>query len=329
MRHRLVLILVLALGLLRPAGGHAETAARGMWVWSGSGLIRDRAEQSHLLQEAARIGVTDLYLYIPTADYRTQRNGLQAFLRRAARHDVAVWGLDGCRCYFHDADGPQALYAMVDALISYNVRAAADARFAGFQTDNEPHDQGGYPASFHNGLADSQLSTSGGGVWQKTEADDREMLLRDWLRIQKTVDARLRRAGLRSSAAMVSYTEDYYGEPLTVTFAGKTTTAGRHMMRYVDDYVIMTYNTDPANAAARAAAQAAYASKLPSRPRIFASVETNTGVGDTISYGDTPGKQSKTVVLRDIAAIAQRLRRHAAFAGVGIHSWEGWKVLPD
>lgn len=334
MRLRLGFAVAIAVALAVLAAAAPAAAAerpRGMWVWRGVELVRDARAQRGLLAAAARAGVTDLYLYLPAGAYRSERARLAAFLRRMGAQGIAVWGLDGCRCYFRDADGPGGLLATVDAMVAYNARAGTKARFVGFQTDNEPQDQDGYPATFHNGKRDSALSRTDGGVWQASEALDREMLLRDWLSTQRAVDARLRRAGLRSGAAMVSFTEDYYGEPLSVTFAGKRTSAGRHMMAFVDDYVVMTYNTDPRNAAGRAAAQAAYASTLPParRPRVFASIETNAGVGAGVSYGDTPGKQSKAVALADMAAIARILKRHAAFAGVSIHSWEGWRVLPD
>ena len=91
----------------------------------------------------------------------------------------------------------------------------------------------------------------------------------------------------------------------------------------------MSYNTDPHNAAGRVAKQAAYASAQHSRStRVYAPLETHTGVGTNISSGDTSSKQSKTAVLRDIENITNFLRPHKAFSGVSIHDWAGWNALP-
>ncbi len=332
MRVRAALIaalLVLLTAFSAPPAAAAET--RGMWVWGGRALIADTAAQTALVEAAGPAGVTDLYLYLPAGAYRTERPKLRAFVRRMRANGIAVWGLDGCRYYFRDADGPSALFATVDAMIAYNAAVEPKARFVGFQTDNEPHDLDGYPPTLHNGKANSELSRTGGGVWQATEALDREMLLRDWIRTQRAVTKRLKRAGLKAGAAMIFYTEDYRGEPLSVTFEGRTTSVGRHLMRFLDEYVVMSYNTNPANAAGRLAAQAAYASTLPAgeRPRVLGAVETVTGVGARVSFGDTRGLRSKAIVLKRMEAMAKRLRRHAAFGGISIHSWEGWRALPD
>ena len=59
----------------------------------------------------------------------------------------------------------------------------------------------------------------------------------------------------------------------------------------------------------------------------MAVIETETGNGPTISYGDTPGKQSQAVVLKDIKTMEAELAGQGAFKGVGISSWEGWQDL--
>ncbi len=302
---------------------------RGMWIWHMERLIGDDAALARLFDATAHAGITDLYIYLPLNGYTADDKTLTAFIAAARRHNIAVWGLDGCRCYFKDADGPQKLYATINALIAYNDRVAPEGRFTGFQNISLPHDITGYRAAFHNGIPSSQLDQTGGGVWQKTAAADRQSLLIDWLDIQHGAYDRLKAHGLQAAAAMLSSTESYYGEPMTVTYQGVTDSLGHLMMNYTDDYIVLTYNTDPANAAGRAVAQATYASGLPlaHRPRVFAAIETDTGNGATISYGDTPGKQSQTAVLDDIATIENTLRAQPAFVGVGIHSWEGWQGL--
>lgn len=293
----------------------------GLWIWDGRDMVSHASQQARLMTEAATMGLTDIYLGLEARDYRDLKARLADFITGMTAAGIQVWGLDGSRGYFNDADGPSALYGHVDALIAYNEAVPATARFAGFQTDNEPQDVADFPAHFHNGLADSQLTPA--------QAAEREALLLDWLSIQTRVYDALKSHGLRTGAAMVFFTEDHYGEPLRVTWNGTRTSIGHLMMAVVDDYVVMSYNTDPAEAARRAAAQAAFASKLPQdvRPRLIAAMETNPGVGAGISYGDTPGKASKAAVLADRKTLSDILRVYPAFAGVSVHAWRGWQAL--
>ncbi len=294
----------------------------GLWIWDGPGLVKSPAQQQKLVAAIPELELTDIYVALPSGNYASLK-GLPAFIRLMSQNGVKVWGLDGCRCYFKDAGGPMPLYQNVAAMMRYNKTAPEEARFTGFQTDNEPQDLPDYPKHFHNGLATSKLSPA-----QKAERDD---LLRNWLDIQQTVYALLKEDHLRAGAAMVFFTEDYQGEPLKIDYNGVTANVGHLMMGYTDDYVVMSYNTDPENAAGRVAGQAAFASQLPAdvRPRILAAMETNPGVEAHVSYGDTPSKATKAQVLADRAALADRLRLYPAFAGVSLHAWSGWQALPD
>ncbi len=311
----------LCLGLVAAGPVQAEDV-HGLWIWEGAAMVKSPAEQARLVAAVPELKLTDIYIAIGSADYKGLKD-LPAFIRLMSKNGVRVWGLDGCRCYFGDADGPIALYQNVDALIRYNATAPEDARFVGFQTDNEPQDIEDYPKHFHNGLATSQLNDR-----QKQE---RQTLLANWLDIQQTVYALLKSNHLKTGAAMVSFTGDYYGEPLMIDYNGVHANVGHLMMGYTDDYVVMSYNTDPANAAARVAEQAAFASKLPPdiRPEILAAMEVDKGVEAKVSYGDTLGKNSKTAVLADRDAIAATLGAYPAFAGISLHAWSGWKALPD
>lgn len=319
MRGVLTGLLIVASLMATPA---AAGDVHGLWIWDGQGLVRSAAQQQKLVAAIAQLDLTDVYVALPTNGYASLK-GLPAFIRLMTQHGVKVWGLDGCRCYFKDAGGPMPLYQNVAAMMRYNEDAPEDARFTGFQTDNEPQDLPDYPKHFHNGLAASKLTPA-----QKSERDD---LLRNWLDIQQTVYALLKEDHLRAGAAMVFFTEDYQGEPLTIDYNGVTANVGHLMMSYADDYVVMSYNTDPENAAGRVAGQAAFASQLPPdvRPRILAAMETDAGVEAHVSYGDTPGKATKAAVLADRAAISERLHVYPAFAGVSLHAWSGWQVLPD
>jgi hypothetical protein len=319
--HRRTFIAALAVSTL-PFAAHAETPpVRGLWIWDGADMVNRTSEQNRLLREAATIHLTDIYLALRPSEYVDLKKKLTAFITRMSDAHIKVWGLDGSRGYFSDAEGPAALYAHVDTLVAYNDSVPAPARFYGFQTDNEPQDLPDYPQHFHSGLADSHLTPQ--------QAAEREALLIDWLLIQTTVYNTMKSNGLRTGAAMVFFTENHYGEPLKVTYNGVRASIGHLMMGVTDDYVVMSYNTDPANAAARVAAQAAFASKLPAdvRPRVIAAMETNPGIGAIISYGDTPGKQSKVAVMADLDVISQSLATYPAFAGVSLHAWRGWKVL--
>ena len=303
---------------------------RGLWVWNTRQLLADGAQAQIFLQSVHDLGATDVFLYLTAEDYGSSRASLRGLVSRLKAIGIAAWGLDGSRDYFSDGEGPTRLFASVDALVQYNAAVLPQERFAGFQSDMEPQDTTGFRASFHNELRDDQLDQKAGGVWQSSQALDREMLMRDWLDIHNTCRNKLTAAGLKFSAAMPFWTEDYYGAPVMVTYGGERASVGRQMMKSVHDYVIMSYNTDPANAAARAAVQVQMASALPfdKRPRVSAAVETHPGIGSHISYADTPGKNARHVVLQDIDQIRAALDTQPAFGGVSVHDWQGWQILP-
>jgi hypothetical protein len=97
------------------------------------------------------------------------------------------------------------------------------------------------------------------------------------------------------------------------------------IMGHVDQYLAMTYNTDPTNAANRALGEVSYADTLgPNHPLVFAAVETNSGVGRGVSYGDDAVKDTRAAVLADMQAIHDLLASHPSFGGVNIHDWTGW-----
>lgn len=338
----LALIAVAAIGLvLMPIvptaadAGPIRSAApmTGLWLWNSDEVLADASQQQQLVTLAQASHITDIFLYLQAADYTDgiSRLRIRAFNRLMSRSGLHVWGLEGWRGYFDDADGPALYYAAIDNLVAFNKAVLPAERFVGFHSDMEPQDgQGPFPRSFHNGLPDSRLSTTGGGNWYPTQAEDREMLMRDWLTIHQTAQAKLAAAGLKMAAAMPSWTEDYYGEPVMVTYDNVTATVGTQMMNYVSDYIVMSYNTDPANAAGRVQVQAGIASRMPlaKRPRVSAAMETHPGAGVNVSYADTPGKDSRAVVLSDMATITSLLDGYAAFGGVSLHDWVGWQTMP-
>lgn len=158
--------------------------------------------------------------------------------------------------------------------------------------------------------------------------------MRNWLTIHQTASDLLHQETLQFSTAMPFWTETYNGSPVQVNFSSSADTCQsvmKYMMHLLDEYIVMSYNTDPANAANRVEAQATYASTLPAgkRPLVYAAMEVSPNVGETISYGDTSGKNSKSVVLRDRARIEEILGGHEAFAAVAIHYWTTWRDMPE
>jgi hypothetical protein len=313
----------------------ANDLNRGLWVWNSKTVLSSTAQSNLLIEGALDLQISDLYFYMAPSFYETETIALQTFVSSATSAGLRVWALDGDRAYLEDADGPAMFFLGLEHLVAYNSFAPPDARFFGFQSDIEPQDDGSH-TSFHNGLPDSALSTEpGSGSWQPTQVQDREMLMRSWLDIHQTASAILHAEDLRFGAAMPFWTEAYYdGSEVQVSFpdAGAPRQGVmKYMMRLLDEYVIMSYNTSPENAAGRVEVQAAYASTLPEgeRPSVYASMEVTVGVGENVSYGDTAGKNSKGVVMRDMENIVASLGMHSAFGGVAIHQWSSWQVMPS
>jgi hypothetical protein len=297
----------------------APGSERGMWVWNTGDVIGTESKLQTFISTIKAAGVSDAYLYLRSADYASQDAHLEHALTELHNAGIKAWGLEGWRGYFADADGPSGLYAAADQLVAFNTRHATGAQFAGFVSDMEPQDGQGptFPNHFHNGLADSQLSAA--------QAADREMLMEDWVRIQTTLDDKMHAAHLQYAATMPSWTDDYYGQPVNVTVNGVREGVMQAIMGHVDQYLAMTYNTDPTNAANRALGEVSYADTLgPNHPLVFAAVETNSGVGRGVSYGDDAVKDTRAAVLADMQAIHDQLASHPSFGGVNIHDWTGW-----
>jgi hypothetical protein len=300
-----------------------------MWLWGSASILSSQAQQTQLISAGQAVNITDLYIYLGDGDYSSQQTALRAFNARLNAAGIHPWGLDGSRSYFSDSDGPAPMYAAADALLAFNAKSAPNERFYGLQADMEPNDITGFLPTFHNNIPSSALSRTSGGVWYATQAQDREMLMENWLQIYATLKSKLQPAGVQLGAAMPSWTDNYFGEPVTCTYKGITQGITKHMMAILNDYVIMSYNTNTANAVNRIISQVTYADTLPSasRPRVFGGVETNIEVGSGISYGDTQGKNSRAYVLRDLQTIQSNLSAHPSFCGMSIHDWGGWQNL--
>jgi hypothetical protein len=309
---------------------------RGLWVWNTATVVASTNETNILINQCKVDNITEIYLYafglITTVSDRTK---MQTFISKARCNNINVWALDGYRGYFSDwTPGPAGFNNFITTVINYNAASAANQRFYGVHGDNEPQDGQGEPKnSFHNGIPSSSLSAvAGSGVWQSTQVLDREFLMRSWCSITENAFTTCHANGMKYGIAAPSWPDDYFGEAIYCTYNTVNKRVFEHLMDYVDSYCIMTYNTNTANAANRAVGELIYASTMPAatRPLVWASVETHCGPGNTISYCDTPGKNSKAVVYADLATIVSTLNAYSAFSGMNIHDWAvtGWKEMP-
>ncbi|MFN3402974.1 MAG: Ig-like domain-containing protein [Cytophagaceae bacterium] len=309
---------------------NAQTFRKGLWIWDTSTLIGNSTQVNIVLNQCKEDKTTDIYIYAYGFLSGTAGTNMRSFISKAKCLNINVWAMDGYRGYFSDWYGPSGYYNFINQVISFNNASTANQKFFGIQGDNEPHDGQGEPrSSFHNGIPDSQLNKTGGGVWQSTQALDREHLMRDFIKTTETAYNTCHANGLLYGQAMVSWLDNYYGEPVYCTYNGVRKQVMEHIMNYLDDYFIMSYNTNPNSVIDRVKGELAYASTLPasSRPRVWAGAETHCGVGTNVSYCDTPGKNSKTTVNNDIITIENNLKNYAAYAGFNIHDWQGWKGL--
>lgn len=314
----LILFFVMAVAV-RPAGSGPPTHMRAMWVWSTRTVVTNHAERDRFLRYIVDAKFTDVYLYLRARDYTTLEPALRALLLILRKSGIRAWGMEGWRGYFSDVDGPAALYGAADAMIAFNKRNAVG--FVGFHSDVEfPDGQGDGTVRFHNGVAQSKLTAK--------QSADRDGLLAEWLSMHATLLGKAMATDIIYSAAIPSWVDDYEGEPITAVHQGVRKGLMQHLMAVVQDYVIMSYNTNPANVISRIGGELEYADSLRElRPRILFGLETHAGAGIHVSYADTPSKGTRAAVLADYEAISHRASEHRSFAGGAIHDWEGWRDL--
>lgn len=325
-----ILSLVLFIIVLLPH--ESDGAKRGLWLWYPNLVIPVNNEVNKVINQCKADGITDIYLYANGWLTGARKAQVQNFISIASCNNIKVWAMDGYRAYFSDWSGPSEYYTFINQVVAYNSTSTTDQRFVGIHGDNEPNDYQGEPlSSFHDDITDASLSTTpGSGVWQSTQKLDREYLMRDWLTITETAYNTCHANSMLYGQAIPSWLDDYYGESIKCTYNSIYQPVYMHMMQYLDDYCIMSYRTDPAQVINRVTGELAYASTLPaaSRPRVWAGVETHVGVGNGISYRDTPGKNSKAAVWTDVNTFEATLNSYAAYAGVNIHDWiNGWRDL--
>jgi len=302
---------------------------RGLWVWNTTTILSNAAYATQFFTDCKNAKITDLFLYVQASTFSNVTQ-MKTFVSKASSLGLFCWGLDGSRGYFKDSNGPAGLIKNIDAMISYNSKVSEDARFIGFQTDNEPEDNAKYGKSFHDDIPNSKLSKTSGGYWQKTQSLDREMLLRDWLDLHRDLKTKLKMQGLLLGAALPSWTDDYYGEPLSCTWNGATKSVMQHFVGILDTLNVMSYQTDPAKIITRITGEVSYASNQTGNPTVlvYGGVETVSGRGAAVTYGDNSTKRKKSAVLTDIAKVEKAFSTYKAFGGMNIHDYEGWKALP-
>ena len=291
-----------------------------MWVWSTRTIATNNTESARFVSGITAANITDVFLFLRADDYIELEPALRDLLSALRQSRIQAWGMEGWRGYFSDVEGPAALYRAADAMIAFNKRSPVG--FAGFHSDLEFHDgQAEGKNRFHNGIAQSELTPK--------QRADRDGILGEWLSIHATLMAKMKAANLRYSAAIPSWIDDYEGEPITAIYQGTRKDLMQHLIPVVQDYVIMSYNTNPANVINRISGELTYADSLrDTRPRILFGLETHAGAGIHVSYADTPSKNTKAAVLADYEAISRMASEHASFAGGAIHDWEGWRSLP-
>ncbi|OQN97247.1 hypothetical protein B0A48_16789 [Cryoendolithus antarcticus] len=287
---------------------------RGMWMWNTASLFNNPEQIGVFRTEAKRINITDVYVYIAPTWWLTRGSEIADLTSALHVGGTRVWALDGDADYIDVPTATATLKQSIYDLVAFNENADPDAQFYGYQ--------GG---RFHNGIAESRLDAD--------QQLSRDTLLRKWIDTLSWASRSVRTNGMQFGAALPFWLHDYEGESLTVpsTPSADRVSVMNLLMPILDEYVVMSYDTDSAIAASRVVQQAAYASQRlqegQSMPRVLGAVEVGTGVGSGVSYGDTPGKGSKAVVLRDIESITQSLRLYPAFRGMAIHHWQAWNEL--
>lgn len=308
---------------------HKMVLRRGLWVWNTTDLLTkaDYAKQFFIDCQSAKI--TDVFLYTQATTFTGYTTQMKTLVSKATSLNIKCWGLDGARSYFADSNGAGGLNKNIDAMISYNGKVSAAEKFTGFQTDCEPEDNTKYGMSFHDDIPDSKLSKTGGGKWQKTAALDREMLMRNWLDMHQSLKTKLKANGLLLGAAIPSWTDTYYGEPLSATWNGVRQSVMKHFVGILDTMNIMSYQTDTAKIMDRIKGEVTYASTQTGNPgiKVYGGVETVRGRGAAVTYGDHSTKNKKSAVLADIGKIDTAMAGYSAYGGMNIHDYVGWKAL--
>eukprot|EP00834_Sanchytrium_tribonematis_P000654 NODE_12_length_54577_cov_0.384100.p19 type:complete len:306 gc:universal NODE_12_length_54577_cov_0.384100:5319-6236(+) len=300
--------------------------SRYLWLWTTEDIVGNVAKTQEFVKNCKDYNVKNVFMFMAPSRYDALADGLKLLISNLNRANIKSWSLDGRRSYLSDSDGPEALLTGVKNMLKYNENAADDEKFVGFQTDLEIVDIDGYKPTFHNALGDSELDKNSGGVWKDSQAADREALVEDWLNTHDLIKAELKSTGVLLGAAIPSWWDAYYGDPISATYKGEYQDIFKHVSNIADEIHFMAYNTDPENVKGRIDSKLQFLSES-TKVKACAGLETNEGNGETVSYGDNPEKNSRTAMMRDIANLENLLKGYSAFSGVCIHDFDGFMSL--
>ncbi|KAK0891579.1 hypothetical protein LTR91_024573 [Friedmanniomyces endolithicus] len=234
-----------------------------MWIWNAALLLADQGQIDLLVTEARDLNITDLYVYVAPTWLQEKTVDIANLNIAIQSGGIHAWALDG------DAD-----YIDVDAAETRLPPAPASIAI---KADIEPQDTPQHDGRFFNGIAELDLNTE--------QLLSRDTLLSKWVDRLSWASQLVRSHDMQFGAALPFWLNDYEGEPLDIP----TSTAGGHtgvmnlLMPILDEYVVMSYNTDPPSTASRVLQQAMYASQQASAgqemPRVLGGVEVGHGVG--------------------------------------------------
>lgn len=323
---------------------YGNSYRKALWVWNTDELLGISTEENKLINECIASGITDIYLFIQYNDELVTRQLLyQKFIEKCYCNNVRIWGMNGYRSYFSDQCGPTYYYQIINAVVAYNAKCSDKQKFVGFSGDNEFNQVDSWDCTteakvnvFHNGLADVALSTKAGtGFWKSTQKQDRDSLLTDWVRQTHTAATICHNGGIEYGVAVMNWitginsTNAAMGNqrtPLYATYKGVTKALYKHILDYVDEYIIMSYHTNVVSKVMPMCKDVLdYTNTLPSpTPRILSAVETHCGVDTYVSYCDTPKNNTKADVSNGINYHFYYLGpQNSSYAGVAIHDWKG------
>lgn len=317
-------MLLVLLGVIGMARAGQFVGSSGIWVWSTVKILSNQTDQTALVSQMNRMNLSDVFLYMDSSYYSKYESSIKDFNSFMNSSGVRVWGLEGGRVYFSDCLGPAGLYAAVNAMIAFNNRTQnSTQKFFGFQTDIEPQDQTSIPpcpSNFHNGKNDSSLSPS--------EATDRQNLMLDWVQIHIQIKNLLLPMNLPLAAALVQWTDNYYGEPVHCTINSVKKCVFEYLQPYIDRIDVMSYQTNPTKNYGRIQGELNFAEGANPQPKIFASEEVDEGAGLNVSYFDSPPLNHQFIVISNMTTIKNLALNFTCFGGVNLHEWSGWKLLP-
>jgi len=311
-------------------GGDRELL-RGMWIRNTAKLVEDGGQIEAFIQAATTVRLTDVYLSVAPELYSQKGALIASFNGKVSAAGIRVWALDGRPAHIKNLTTNEPLMQGLRNLIKFNEDSPESARFHGFQADIQPQDTPVGIGDFHLGVAASKLTPL-----QQTE---RDLRMHIWLNCLTQASNFVHSYDMPFGAVIPYWLHAYNGEPVTVTWStGKRATdkPGRTcmmdmIMPMLDQYVVRSYGTEPAETVTQIMTQVRYACDLVREghkmPTVLGSMETAAGMDVNVSYGDTPEKADKTIVLNDLDRVESVMLKYPSFGGMVLHDWTGWSRL--